>query len=75
MLTIDSAEVGQMVELEHPIYSQVTFTCDAWLGFSFFLKPRHRNDRVRPMANRGDVKFWKTLDGAKRYCKAKFASK
>jgi hypothetical protein len=75
MLTIDSAEVGQMVELEHPIYSQVTFTCDAWLGFSFTLTSRRSGRHVQPMANRGDVKFWKTLDGAKRYCKAKFASK
>ncbi len=74
MTNIEMAKVGERLELDGTVYSAIEFTHDARFGYSFVLYPRSRTwDRVRPLANaKGEVKFWKTQDGAHKYANKNF---
>jgi len=71
MDNVKSANVGEFVEIAHKIYSHIEFSQDSD-GFTFGCRIRRSGRMNYPSAPRGEVKYWRTLKGAKKYALTTF---
>lgn len=67
MERINSAEVGDRVDVsETKYYSVLDFWYDKELGYSWCAGSKTSSRSIRPMASQYNIKFFKTLAGAKK---------
>lgn len=67
--TVNNANVGEWIEIEHKIYSHISFVEDSD-GYSFECRSRRTGRMIYPTKGKSqwsEIRYWKTLAGAKGY--------